>query len=140
MDSLLNISPLAVVRTLSAAFLAILFLQSGIDKILDWKGNLSWLKGHFAATPLRGLVPPMLVTVLICEVAAGILLALGGLLVLTGSAPLLMRAGAQVAGLSLTMLFFGQRIAKDYRGAADLVPYFVLTVITMLLSDEGLFA
>ncbi len=28
-------------------FLIIVFLQSGIDKVFDWKGNLSWLKEHF---------------------------------------------------------------------------------------------
>ena len=29
------------------AFLAITFLQSGLDKILDWNGNVSWLKVIF---------------------------------------------------------------------------------------------
>ena len=31
------------------AFLAITFLQSGIDKISDWNGNLSFLKEHFSS-------------------------------------------------------------------------------------------
>jgi hypothetical protein len=35
-----------------SAFLAILFLQSGIDKIVDRRGNFEWLKGHFAKSPL----------------------------------------------------------------------------------------
>ena len=26
-------------------FLIITFLQSGLDKLLDWKGNLTWLSG-----------------------------------------------------------------------------------------------
>ncbi|MFT7350264.1 MAG: hypothetical protein ACI8VZ_002587, partial [Candidatus Paceibacteria bacterium] len=38
-------------------FLLITFLQSGIDKLIDWKGNLSWLTGHFAETPLKNMVP-----------------------------------------------------------------------------------
>ena len=29
-----------VLRLLVTAFLAILFLQSGLDKVFDWKGNL----------------------------------------------------------------------------------------------------
>jgi hypothetical protein len=33
-------------------FLAILFLQSGIDKVVDRRGNLEWLNGHFAKSPL----------------------------------------------------------------------------------------
>jgi hypothetical protein len=31
------------------------------------------------------------------------------------------------------MLFFGQRIAKDYAGAATLVPYFTLSVGAVML-------
>jgi diacylglycerol kinase len=30
------------------------------------------------------------------------------------------------------MLFFGQRVAKDYAGAASLVPYFILVVIHLI--------
>jgi diacylglycerol kinase len=30
-------------------------------------------------------------------------------------------------------LFFGQRIAKDYAGAAVLVPYFLLVLVAMYL-------
>jgi hypothetical protein len=45
------------------AFLIITFLQSGIDKIVDWKGNLAWLKGHFSKTFLKGMVPAMLAVV-----------------------------------------------------------------------------
>jgi hypothetical protein len=36
-------------------------------------------------------------------------------------------AGAQLAALNIVMLFFGQRLAKDYAGAASLVPYFILS-------------
>ena len=28
-------------------FLIVTFLQSGIDKITDWRGNISFIKGHF---------------------------------------------------------------------------------------------
>jgi diacylglycerol kinase len=35
---------------------------------------------------------------------------------------------------SITALFFGQRIAKDYAGAAVLVPYFLLMLATMYLT------
>ena len=32
------------------------------------------------------------------------------------------------------MLFFGQRLAKDYAGAATLVPYFILAVLGIWLT------
>jgi hypothetical protein len=36
---------------------------------------------------------------------------------------------------SITGLFFGQRIAKDYAGAAVLIPYFLLMLTLMYLSS-----
>jgi len=40
-----------------------------------------------------------------------------------------------IGAASITALFFGQRVAKDYPGAAVLVPYFVLLLILMLLTN-----
>jgi hypothetical protein len=47
-------------RALAALFLGVLFLQSGLDKVTDRKGNLKWLTGHFAKSPLSGVVPLVL--------------------------------------------------------------------------------
>ena len=58
-------------QILASAFLAILFLQSGIDKIVDRRGNFEWLKGHFAKSPLAGIVPALLICITILEIAAG---------------------------------------------------------------------
>src|SRR5947207_947213 len=71
-----------LMQILVAALLAILFLQSGIDKIADRRGNLEWLKGHFAKSPLAGTVPALLTAITILEVAAGVLSALGCVLLL----------------------------------------------------------
>ena len=57
----------------ASAFLAILFLQSGIDKVVDRRGNFEWLKGHFAKSPLAGIVPALLICITILELAAGAL-------------------------------------------------------------------
>jgi len=54
-----------------SAFLTILFLQSGIDKIVDRRGNFGWLRGHFAKSPLAGIVPALLICITILEVGAG---------------------------------------------------------------------
>ena len=54
LESLLT--PIVSAQFLALVFLAILFLQSGIDKIIDFKGNLGWLQGHFAKSPLAGQV------------------------------------------------------------------------------------
>jgi hypothetical protein len=41
--------------------------------------------------------------------------------------------GAIIAALSIIALFFGQRMAKDYPGAATLVPYFLLALSALYL-------
>jgi hypothetical protein len=41
--------------------------------------------------------------------------------------------GAILSAAAITALFFGQRIAKDYAGAAVLVPYFLLTLVAIYL-------
>ena len=115
-----------LVRLAVAAFLGILFLQSGIDKVVDRKGNLEWLAGHFAKSPLASMVVPMVGVITIMEISAGALSALGvPVLLFTGNRTVA-ALGALLAIASILMLFFGQRVAKDYAGAAALAPYFIL--------------
>ena len=120
-------------QLLCAVFLAILFLQSGLDKVVDWKGNLGWLTGHFSKSPLKGVVTPMLAVITLMELAAGALSALGALMLLFNGNPFIAHLGAVVSSLSLLALFFGQRMAKEYAGAAVLVPYFIVAVASVYL-------
>jgi diacylglycerol kinase len=120
-------------QILVSAFLAILFLQSGIDKVVDRRGNLDWLKGHFAKSPLAGMVPLMVLAITILEIAAGALSAIGCALIIFSRDTTLAFYGAAVAAMSILALFFGQRMAKDYAGAAVLVPYFFVTLIGIYL-------
>jgi hypothetical protein len=127
-----NLFPLWLVQALCALFLAITFLQSGLDKVFDWKGNLGWLTGHFSKSPLRGVVTPMLLSLMLLELSAGAVSAAGLVaLVLSGSARLALW-GAALSALSFVALFFGQRMAKDYAGASGLVPYFLVSLVALL--------
>ena len=114
-----------------SVFLAILFLQSGLDKVIDWKGNLEWLTGHFSKSFLSGMVPMLLGTLTLVELAAGAVSALGVVEVVLYRTFCLSFAGTVLSALALVMLFFGQRMAKDYAGAGGLVPYFILVVIDL---------
>ena len=125
-----------VLQALVSAFLAILFLQSGIDKVIDRRGNLEYLKQHFAKSPLAGTVTPMVTVITITELTAGALSGIGCLLVIFTNNPVVAFYGAVVAAISLTALFFGQRVAKDYVGAAVLVPYFLLTLTAIFVLAE----
>ena len=120
-----------IVQAFISLFLAILFLQSGIDKIVDREGNLTWLKSHFANSPLAATVEQMFLAVTILEITAGALSGAGFLLVVFLRISVVAYYGAIVAAVALLCLFFGQRVSKDYAGAAAIVPYFLLTILAI---------
>lgn len=125
-----------ILQILVSAFLAILFLQSGIDKIVDRRGNRAYLDQHFAKSPLAGTVGPMFAVITILEISAGALTGVGTVLLLLTRDSTVAYLGAVVAGINIVALFFGQRVAKDYVGAAVLVPYFLLALTGILLLAE----
>jgi len=122
-----------ILQLLVSAFIAVLFLQSGLDKVIDRKGNRAYLDEHFARSPLAGTVGPMFLVVTILEVAAGFVSGIGVVLLLVTRDSMVAYLGAVVAGVNLVALFFGQRVSKDYVGAAALVPYFLLVLVGVYL-------
>ena len=122
-----------LLQLLVSAFLAILFLQSGIDKIIDRQGNLQWLSGHFAKSPLAAMVPLLLGILTLIELAAGILSGSGFFALLFTRNSTIALYGAVVSAIAILCLFFGQRMAKEYAGAAVLVPYFLVTLVAIYL-------
>lgn len=115
------------------AFLAITFLQSSSDKVLDWKGNLKWLTSHFAKTPFKSLVPILLSFLMLTEAAAGLLCALGIVETLARGPAGLAFWGGVVACMALLMLLLGQRVAKDYDGARTIAIYFIPAIFLVFL-------
>ena len=122
-----------LLQIFGSAFLAILFLQSGIDKIIDHRGNLDWLKGHFSKSPLGGVVSILLTAITILEVAAGALSAIGCIMLIVSRETTVAFYGAVISAVVIIALFFGQRMAKEYAGAAVLVPYFLLALAAIYL-------
>jgi uncharacterized membrane protein len=125
-----------LLKLLGCLFLAILFLQSGADKVLDFKGNLGWMTPHFSKSPLGGMVPLLLGVITVMEVATGLLAAGGAVSLLASGTGRLGFWGAALAAFTLLALFLGQRLAKDYAGAAGLVPYFLVTLAAVFLLRE----
>lgn len=126
---------LLVARVLAASFLAVLFLQSGLDKVLDWKGNRAHIETYFAHTPARRISGLLLAIVTVLEVLAGVSSAAGALAVMASGESALAFAGAVLAATAVLGLFFGQRLAKDYAGAAGMVPYFIAAIGAVLLQS-----
>jgi hypothetical protein len=118
-----------------ALFLSILFIQSGLDKVFDWKGNLGWLTGHFEKTFIGGMVPVMLGTLTAMELATGFLSAAGIVYVIAVCSKVVIFWAAVIGASSFCALFFGQRLAKDYPGATVLVPYFLLSLFVIYLTN-----
>jgi uncharacterized membrane protein YphA (DoxX/SURF4 family) len=115
----------------SSAFFAILFLQSGIDKVADWKGNFEFHTKQFEHSPLKSFTLPMLVTITIMEISCGLMSALGVIFLLFKNDPEISFYADCLASIVFISLFFGLRLSKDYRGAAALVPYFILSLLAI---------
>lgn len=117
-------------------FLAITFLQSGLDKMLDWKGNLGWLNGHFAKSIFKDQVPLLLGLVMVLEMLSGILGGVGAIQFIIEGHSSIGFFGAVLSAITLLLLFLGQRIVKDYAGAQTLVIYLIPTVFLVFLMQR----
>ena len=110
-------------------FLAITFLQSGYDKFTDFQGNVGWLKEHFAGTIFDGKVDLSLKILMLFELVAGLLCIVGMIEISISGGTTFGKYGAVVSCVTLLMLLFGQRIAKDYDGARTIAIYFITAVL-----------
>jgi hypothetical protein len=78
----------------------------------------------------------MFLVITILEVSAGALSGVGCALLLLTRDSTIAYLGAVIGGVNIVALFFGQRVAKDYAGAAALVPYFLLALTAIYLLAE----
>ena len=114
-------------------FLIVTFFQSGIDKITDWKGNVSFISDHFKNSPLKNMVPMLLGTLLFLEIVASALMIFGVYQLATNGSPEIALIGVEIAAISLIFMLIGQRLAKDYAGAMTLAVYFIITIFGLML-------
>lgn len=122
---------------LVTAFIAVLYIQSGADKVMDMEGNLGWLRQHFGKSIFKNVVPPMFYIVLLLEVGSATLCVAGIGQIVLKSETRFAFYGATASAVNLICLFTGQRFAKDYAGAASLVPYFLLSIVAMAICGLG---
>ena len=109
-------------------FLMVTFLQSGADKLFDWKGNVSFIKEHFKNSPLKNSVPLLLAIILILEIVAGLLMLIGVYELYTSEANEFALLGVELSAIVLIFLLIGQRLAKDYAGTMSLAVYFIISL------------
>ena len=114
-------------------FLIVTFLQSGVDKVTDWNGNVSFIRDHFKNSPFKNSVPLLLGTVLVIEIIASLLMIIGVYQLAVSDESLIALIGLEMSAITLILLLIGQRLAKDYPGAMSLTVYFILTVFGVFL-------
>ena len=124
--------PLVLCQIFIALFLIVVFLQSSVDKIFDRRSNLAFFESHFSGTFLKYFIPYLLTFVTILELAGSATLIFGIYYAFTAKTTLWIFYGYVILAITIIFLLFGQRIAKDYVAAADLVPYFILIMLGIM--------
>lgn len=121
-----------IISLLCAAFMAITFCQSAWDKITDYAGNKSYFQSQFSKSILHNLSGLLLAVLTLLELASGLLCAFGILWIVFAKDPLFLGAGLILSACTLLCLLLGQRIAKDYAGAASIPGYFIVAVLGLI--------
>tara|TARA_B100000787_G_scaffold159725_1_gene138098 strand:- start:406 stop:792 length:387 start_codon:yes stop_codon:yes gene_type:complete len=116
------------------AFFLIVFIQSGIDKVFDFKGNLSFLNDLLGAFFSQPLIKLALISVTILELLSGTLCLIGIVDVLLNGSNFIGLLGLIVGSFALLVLLFGQRVSKNYDGAKTITIYFILSTVGIALA------
>lgn len=115
------------------AMISIAFLQSGIDKVVDWKGNKSFFSQHFEKTPFAKFVSLSLAWICLLELCSGVLASIGAYYLFAFQETSCALIAGILSAITFLFLFLGQRIAKDYAGAQTLVVYMLPTFFLVYL-------
>ena len=116
------------------AFFLIVFIQSGIDKVFDFKGNLSFLNDLLGAFFSQPLIKLALISVTILELLSGTLCLIGIVDVLLNGSNFIGLLGLIVGSFALLILLLGQRVSKNYDGAKTITIYFILSTVGIALA------
>tara|TARA_B100000579_G_scaffold219691_1_gene179688 strand:- start:270 stop:701 length:432 start_codon:yes stop_codon:yes gene_type:complete len=130
---------------ISYFLLFVLFFQSSIDKIINWKDNYTWLQDYFAKTFLNRFTKFNLLVITVLELISALMclfctLSMSIYYLWLDDSYSFWVANFEIqtltnilCSITLLFLFTGQRIAKDYLGAVRIIPYFVLILVLTCL-------
>jgi len=130
--SILNFNNIEIAQILVSIFFSIVFFQSSIDKINDRSGNLKFFNHHFKGTLFQNYISISLNFLVLLEITSASLCCLGIFYKLSYHDSIFIYYGLLISAIVLLSLLFGQRLAKDYAGAADITIYFILCIVTIL--------
>jgi hypothetical protein len=112
-------------------FLAITFLMSAHEKVFHWNDTLTLLKGHFKNSPLKNWVVQVTIILLLTEIIAGVFCAVGIVQLVVNGERTYGYYGAMCSCIAILQMLVGQRLAKDYDGARNMVIYFIPAVLAV---------
>ena len=121
--------PEKIAFLLVLVFFLIVFIQSGLDKIFDYKGNLNFLKDLLKIYFSPTLIELALISVTILELTSGILCLIGIINFVFNDSNFIGLLGLIIGSIALLVLLFGQRVSKNYDGAKTIAIYFILAMI-----------
>lgn len=113
---------------------SITFAWSAQEKIFDWQGNKEWLESFFKATWVPSYVPLLMGFLVFIELVASVVGVVGIVLMVQAKE---YKEYALYAGLlycfAFLFMLIGQRIAKDYDGARNIVIYLIPAILLVYL-------
>ena len=116
------------------SFFSIVFIQSGLDKVFDHKGNLSFLRDLLGKFFNQSLITLAFTSVTVLELFSGFLCLAGIFYILFNDSTFIGLIGLIIGSVALLVLLFGQRVSKNYEGAKTITIYFILSIIGVLLA------
>ena len=126
--------PEKIVFVFVLTFFSIVFIQSGVDKVSDYKGNLAFLNDLLKIYFSPPLIEFSLVVVTIFELISGILCLVGIVNFIFNNSNFIGLLGLIIGSIALLILLFGQRVSKNYEGAKTIAIYFIIAMIGIALA------
>jgi putative oxidoreductase len=128
---------ITIIQVFTSLFFAVLFLQSGTDKIVDRMGNIEYIRGQFTGSPMEKFSTELLTLLTVLEILCGLTCLAGAVAILFYKVAVISFYGVLLATLNFLFLFTAQRIAKDYAGAVSIVSYFILAILSLFFLSVG---
>lgn len=121
--------PDLLLQSVSLLFVLTVLGQSGLDKALHFRGNLDYFRQQFKNTPFSPATGGLLAVITLMETGSAVLAAVGLFSLWTSGERMTGIFAMTLAASTFVCLIFGQRIARDYAGAAGITPYLAVAML-----------
>lgn len=131
-----SLSFYSLLKVFTGLVFSALFLQSGFDKVMDFKGNRTWITAYFEKSPFSRFSTLLFMLLTITELAAGLASFFGVVYFVFAQTVWIMQAGIALSSMALLFVFTGQRIAKDYTSAANTICYIAAAMLAWYIVSK----